>query len=240
MDDKKTASSGAPARPAGGNRPGGPSRGPSRGPGGPGGARGGAAGGAGGGRGGPRRPGGGKFAGKPRERVKPEFDQKSLNVRRVTRVVAGGRRFSFSVAMVVGNRKGMVGVGTGKAADISAAMEKAAKNARKHAVKVKLTKTNSIKHEVWAKFASSEVILFPAPGRGIVAGSAVRIVLDLGGITDVTSKIHTRSKNKLNIAQAAIKALGNIRQTGQALEPVVLASVDETEEAPEVETLLKK
>ncbi len=138
--------------------------------------------------------------------------------------------------MVVGNRKGQVGVGTGKAGDISAAMEKAAKNARKNVVRVKLTKTNSIAHEVAAKFASSEVVLFPAPGRGIVAGSAVRIVLDLGGITDVTSKIHTRSKNKLNIAQAAIKALGEIRQGAFVPEPVVLL---ETEETPVVEELSK-
>ncbi len=164
-----------------------------------------------GGRGGRGGKGGrGGREGKPRERVKSEFDQKSINVRRVARVVAGGRRFSFSVAMVIGDRKGRVGVGLGKAGDMSLAMDKAQKNARKHLITVKRTKTNSISHEVHAKDASARVKIMPAPGRGLVAGSSVRIVLELAGVTDVTSKVLSGSKNALNMARATAKALSTL------------------------------
>ena len=146
--------------------------------------------------------------GRPRpERVKPEYDQKSIEVRRVARVVAGGRRFSFSVAMIIGDRKGKVGVGTGKAGDISNAMEKAAKDAKKHMITVKLTKNSSIPHEVKAKASSATVEIMPAPSRGLIAGSAVRNALELAGITDVNAKIVSGSKNKLNMARATVKAL---------------------------------
>ena len=149
--------------------------------------------------------------GRPRpERAKPEYEQKSIDVRRVARVVAGGRRFSFSVAMIIGDRKGKVGVGTGKAGDISMAMDKAAKDAKKHMITVKLTKTNSIAHQVKAKSSSAIVEILPAPSRGLVAGSAVRNALELAGITDVTAKIQSGSKNKLNMARATIKALSTI------------------------------
>lgn len=150
--------------------------------------------------------------GRPRpERARPEYEQKSIEVRRVARVVAGGRRFSFSVAMIIGDRKGKVGVGTGKAGDISNAMEKAAKDAKKHMITVKLTKTNSIPHEVTAKYSSATVEISPAPSRGLVAGSAVRNALELAGITDISAKIMSGSKNKLNMARATIKALESIR-----------------------------
>ncbi|KKU78657.1 MAG: 30S ribosomal protein S5 [Parcubacteria group bacterium GW2011_GWA2_47_7] len=145
------------------------------------------------------------------DRPKPEYDQKSIDVRRVARVVAGGRRFSFSVAMIIGDRKGKVGVGTGKAGDISMAMDKAAKDAKKHMITIKLTKTNSIPHEVRAKASSAIVEIMPSPSRGLVAGSAVRNLLELAGITDVTAKIRSGSKNKLNMARAGIKALSSIR-----------------------------
>jgi len=166
------------------------------------------------GRGGPRSGGkdGGRRPGGPRgERAKPEFDQKSLEVRRVARVVAGGRRFSFSVAMVIGDRKGRVGVGTGKATDVSSAMDKAMKDAKKAMITVKVTKTNSLPHEVEAKYSSARVVIYPAPQRGLVAGSAIRNVLELAGITDVSAKVHSGSKNKLNMARAAVKALATAR-----------------------------
>ncbi len=150
--------------------------------------------------------------GAPRmERPKPEFDQKSIEVRRVARVVAGGRRFSFAVAMIIGDKKGRVGVGTGKAGDISLAMEKAVKDAKKHLITVKTTKSHSIAHDVKAKSSSAIVEIRPAPEHGLVAGSAVRNVLDLAGVTDVTAKILSGSKNKLNIARATIKALSELR-----------------------------
>lgn len=182
---------------------------------------GGARGGAGTGRG-PARSGAGK-GGSPRggrggagfERVKPEFDNKLIQIRRVTRVVAGGRRFAFSVALVAGNRKGSVGVGIGKAADTAAAIEKATKNAKKNMIKVLLTSDMMIPHEVEAKESSSTVMIMPAAGRGMVAGSSVRNVLELAGIKNVRAKILSGSKNKLNNARATIEALKRLRAKGE-------------------------
>ncbi len=145
------------------------------------------------------------------ERPRSEFDQKILNIRRVTRVASGGRRFSFSVAIVLGNRKGSVGVGTGKAGDTSLAIDKATKNAKKHLLKLSLTKTSSIPYEMAVKYSSARVLIMPAKGRGLIAGSALRDVLDLAGVRDVAGKIFSGSKNKLNIARATIKALGEFK-----------------------------
>ncbi len=144
------------------------------------------------------------------ERPRPEFDQKILSMRRVTRVVAGGRRFSFAVALVAGNRKGIVGVGTGKAGDTALAIDKAYRDARKNMITIALTKNLSIPHDVDAKYSSSVVKIMPSAGRGLVSGGAVRSVLEYAGITDVTSKILSRSKNGLNNARAAMKALASL------------------------------
>ena len=160
----------------------------------------------------PRRPRRSPRRGR-QERVKPEFEQKVITIRRVTRVVAGGRRFSFSVALVAGDRKGRVGVGLGKSPDTASAIEKAVRDAKKNMITVALDKNNSIPHEVQAKFASTEVIIRPSPGKGLVAGSSVRTVLDLAGVTDVSSKILSRSKNRFNNARAAIKALNELAKT---------------------------
>jgi len=143
-------------------------------------------------------------------RPRNEFEQKMLNIRRVARVATGGRRFSFSVAIVAGDKKGKVGVGLGKANDTSLAIDKALRNAKKNMITVNTTKTLSIAHEVGSKYCSARIMIRPAPGRGVVAGSAVRNVLDLAGIKDVTAKILSGSKNKLNIARAAIDALSKL------------------------------
>lgn len=144
------------------------------------------------------------------QRPKPEFDQKILDIRRVTRVVAGGRRFSFSVALVAGDRKGGVGLGLGKAGDTSLAINKAVRNAKKNMVTLKLTKTMSIPHELSAKFSSCQVKLLPNKGRGLVAGSVIRDICKLSGIKDVTGKILSGSKNKLNNSKAVMAALSQI------------------------------
>jgi small subunit ribosomal protein S5 len=141
------------------------------------------------------------------ERIKPEFDQKILNIRRVTRVTKGGKRMNFSIYMVVGDKKGSVGVGTGKANDTSLAIDKAYRNAKKNIMHLNLTKTMSIPHDVSAKYCSGKVLLIPAKGRGVSAGSALKSVIELAGIKDVTAKIISSSKNKLNIAKATIIAL---------------------------------
>jgi len=126
--------------------------------------------------------------------------------------MAGGRRFSFSVSMVIGNKKGKVGVGVGKAGDTALAIEKAARDAKKHLIEVPLNKDMHIPHDVRTKYASSEVMIMPAPGRGLVAGSSVRTVLELAGVKDVTAKVFSRSKNKLNNARATVQALEELKK----------------------------
>lgn len=146
------------------------------------------------------------------ERVKSEFDQKTISVRRVTRVSSGGRRFTFSVAIIIGNRKGKVGVGIAKAGDTAVAIDKAVRVAKKNLIDVKRTKTNSIRHDVATKFSSARISIMPAPGRGIIAGSAVKDVIELAGLNDVNAKIFSGSKNKLNIARAAVQALSMLKR----------------------------
>ncbi|MEO5635358.1 MAG: 30S ribosomal protein S5 [Candidatus Paceibacterota bacterium] len=157
-------------------------------------------------------------------RPKPEFDQKIINIRRVTRVVAGGRRFSFSVALVAGDKKGSIGLGLGKAGDTALAINKAVRNAKKNMVRLKLTKTMSIPHELSAKFASSRVMLLPNKGRGLVAGSVVRDIVKLSGMKDITGKIVSNSKNKLNNAKAVMAALEPIssKHSKPLLDSVVI------------------
>lgn len=146
-----------------------------------------------------------------RPRQRQEFDQRIISLRRVTRVSSGGRRFSFSVAIVIGDRNGRIGVGTGKAGDTSLAIEKAVTSAKKNMITVKMTPEMSIPHEVSAKYCSGEVKLMPAPGRGVIAGSAVRDMAELAGIHHINAKILCGTKNKLNIARATIKALESLK-----------------------------
>jgi len=157
-------------------------------------------------------------------RVKSEFDQKILNIRRVTRVVAGGRRFSFSVALVAGDKKGRIGLGLGKAGDTALAINKAVRNAKKNMVKLNLTKTMSIPHQLSAKFSSSQIVLMPNKGRGLVAGSVIRDIIKLSGIKDITGKILSNSKNKLNNAKAVMVALSTIalKHEKEVTESVVI------------------
>ncbi len=145
----------------------------------------------------------------PRERG--EFEQVTIDARRVARVMAGGRRFNFSLVVVIGDRKGRVGVGLGKGIDTALAIDKATRDAKKHLFTVPRTASGSIPHQVLMKYSSSTVEIIPSKGRGLVAGSAVRTVLDLAGVTDVVTKIHTRSKNKLTIARATVAALKKLR-----------------------------
>jgi small subunit ribosomal protein S5 len=151
------------------------------------------------------------------ERVKPEFDSKIISIRRVTRVTSGGRRLSFSVSIVAGDRKGRVGVGIGKANDTALAIDKATRHAKKNMIKIMSTPNMSIPHMVEAKYSSAQVFIMPAPGRGIIAGSAVRNVVELSGLRDVTAKVLSGSKNRINIARAAIAALKTITQHPKAL-----------------------
>lgn len=159
------------------------------------------------GRGGSRP--GGRGPRPPRERG--EFDQVTIDARRVARVMAGGRRFNFSLVVVIGDRKGRVGVGLGKGVDTALAIDKAVRDAKKNLFTVPRTASGSIPHKVINKYASSTVEIIPSRGRGLVAGSAVRTVLDLAGVTDVVTKIHSRSKNKLTTARSTVEALKQLR-----------------------------
>ncbi len=166
------------------------------------------------GRRGPGGAGGRGAGGRPRDRApreRSEFEQATIDVRRVARVMAGGRRFSFSVTVVIGDKKGRVGVGLGKGADTALAIDKAVRDAKKHLITVKRTSGNSIAHDVSIKNSSSIVTIVPSPGRGVVAGSAMRIVLEYAGVTDVVAKILTRTKNKLTIARATVAALSSAK-----------------------------
>jgi small subunit ribosomal protein S5 len=109
--------------------------------------------------------------------------------------------------MVIGNKKGAVGVGTGKANDTSLAIDKAYRSSKKNILNLSLTKDMSISKPVSAKYSSGRIVIMPAKGRGVRAGSAVKTVLELAGIKDVTAKIISPSKNKLNIARATLLAL---------------------------------
>ena len=145
------------------------------------------------------------------KKEKSEFDQKTLDVARVTRVVAGGKRMSFRAAVVIGDRKGKVGVGMGKGQDVSQAIDKAVADAKKNLVIV-LLKKNTIPHEVFAKYGAAKVFLKPATeGRGLVAGGAARVICDLSGVQNITAKVLGRSTNKINNARATIEALKKLK-----------------------------
>ena len=146
------------------------------------------------------------------KREKSEFEQKVLDIRRVTRVVAGGKRFRFRATVVLGDHKGRVGVGVDKGADTSESIEKASRDARKNLILVPI-KNNTIPHEVIGKFSSAVVLLKPAgEGKGIVAGGPVRVIMSLAGIINITSKILGTTTNKLNNARAAIEALKKFKK----------------------------
>ena len=160
----------------------------------------------------PRQDRGGDRRGGPKRepKPKPEFDQKIVDIRRVTRVTSGGRKFSFAVAVIAGDKKGRVGFGTGKGLDTAAAVDKAYRKAKKNLIRIPLTKEGTIPHDVSAKYSSARVEIRPAPGKGIVAGSSVRDVVEIAGIKDVIGKLRSGTKNRMNNAQAAILALSTL------------------------------
>ena len=184
----------------------------------------------------PKREGGQGGERKPRtffERPKPEFDQKMVSIRRVTRVVAGGRRMTFAVAIAIGDKKGSVGLGTGKGGDTAIAITKALRQAKKNMFKIKLTKDLSISHEVSAKFSSSKLTIRPNRGKGLVSGSTVRDMLVLAGIKNVTTKLHSGSKNKLNNARVAYKALYMLKDKAVGVKATPFVAEVLKEEAKE-------
>lgn len=137
--------------------------------------------------------------------------EQTLDLRRVTRVVAGGKRFRFRATVVIGDRRGTVGVGVAKGVDVQQAVEKAKRAAKKNTVRVNL-KDGTVAHEVSAKFSAAEVLIRPAPqGHGLLAGGAARTVLLLAGVSNVSAKCIGTTKNKLTTALATIEALKRLK-----------------------------
>ena len=151
---------------------------------------------------------------KPRMEEKDEFDKKLLEVRRVTKVVKGGRTMRFSALVVVGDKKGRVGMGTAKAAEVPMAVEKATKAAKKNLVTVPVV-NGTVPYETVGKFSTTRIIILPSKaGTGVIAGGAARSVFELAGYTDITSKIHG-STNKINTVRATLNALKDMRTAEQ-------------------------
>lgn len=152
-----------------------------------------------------KRPGGNK---KPSEKPKDDFEQKVLDLARVTRVMAGGKRMKFRATMVIGDKKGKVGLGIAKGADVSMAIQKAVAKARKNIIEVAII-DGTVPHEVRINSHSAKLMLRPArQGSGVKAGGVMRIVFELAGIKDVVAKILGTS-NKVNNAKATIQALNS-------------------------------
>lgn len=149
-----------------------------------------------------------------RENVDPRkklLEEKVINLSRVTKVTKGGRHFRFSATVVVGNRKGLVGIGTSKANEVNDAIAKASKAANKNVIRVAIQDNRTIPHEATGKVGRAVVMVKPAKeGTGVIAGGAARAVLELAGIKDIVSK-SLGSNTQVNVAKATLEALKSIR-----------------------------
>ena len=176
------------------------------------------------------------------KKEKPEFDQKVIDIARVTRVVKGGKRFSFRTAVVIGNKKGKVGVGVAKGPDMRVATEKAYADAKKNMITVNF-KGSTIPYSVYQKLGSAKILMKPATkGHGIVAGGAVRVVINFAGISDISSKM-LGAKNKLNNARATILALEQfkIKKTREKImEEKEAEKIKKVEEKKDVKEMKNK
>lgn len=147
-----------------------------------------------------------------RPREEKEFAEEVVQIDRVTRVVKGGRRMRFRATVVVGDKRGRVGIGIGKSNEVTTSIKKATAQAQKDLIRVPITKSDSIPHEIQVKFKSAKILLMPArPGTGIIAGGAVRKVVELAGIKNILSKA-LGTNNRLSNAQATLKALKELTE----------------------------
>lgn len=147
-----------------------------------------------------------------------DWQERVVQIRRVTKVVKGGKKLSFRAIVVVGNERGQVGVGVGKASDVIGAVKKGVADGKKHLIDVPLTRSNSIPHPTSGIGGGAKVLVRPAaPGTGVIAGGAVRTVLELAGVKNVLAK-QLGSSNPLNNARAAVNALGTLRTFAEVAE----------------------
>lgn len=195
----------------------------------------------------PPRPSNPKSSGRPgdrrggkrgdrNDRAPSEFSETTLSIDRVTRVVKGGRRMRFRAIVVMGNRKGKVGLGTGKATEVQAAVRKAQSSAKRNMIRIPLV-NGTIPHQVELKFKAARIRLIPAfQGTGIIAGGALRVILDHAGVKDVLSK-RFGSRNKLVNAQAAMLALEKLRgvRMTDAQEKAAAIAAADAALAPKIE-----
>lgn len=148
--------------------------------------------------------------GQTRRHEETEFEDKVIHINRCAKVVKGGRRFSFSAIVVVGNKRGQVGIGLGKAGEVPEAIKKAGKKARKNLVEIPL-EGSTIPHAAYGHFGASRVIMKPAPeGTGVIASSSVRAILEAAGIRNINAK-SIRRDNPHNVVRATLAALKNLR-----------------------------
>ena len=151
----------------------------------------------------------------PRKRMmkeKKEFEEEVLQIDRVTRVVKGGRRLSFRATVIIGNRKGKVAIGLGKATEVTSAIQKAVTQAKKNIVSIPIV-NETLPHEIKVKFKANRLLMIPAkPGTGIKAGSSTRKILELAGVKNILAK-RMGSTNRINLAKATMKALEHFSKT---------------------------
>ena len=140
-----------------------------------------------------------------------EWQERVVQIRRVTKVVKGGKKLSFRAILVIGNEQGQVGVGVGKASDVIGAVKKAASDGKRNLVCVQLTRNDSIPHIIQGRAGAARVIMRPsAPGSGVIAGGSVRTILELAGVKNILAK-QLGSSNPLNNARAATDALARLQ-----------------------------
>jgi len=154
-----------------------------------------------------------------KEQEEEVFESKVLEIRRVTRVTAGGKQLRFRAIVVLGNKNGKVGVGVAKGKDVAQAVEKATTKAKKNLITIPIV-NDTIPHEVYAKYGAAEVLLRPQrKGRGLVAGGTVRVICQLAGVKNISSKILGGTRNKLNNARATIAAFQKLRVYRSPAQP---------------------
>ncbi len=171
---------------------------------------------------------------RPRVEEQKEFEQRILELSRVTRVTKGGKRMRFRSCLIIGDGKGRVGYGVAKGADVQASVSKAATQAKKNVITVVL-QNETIPFAVTQKFAAAEVLLKPAPkGTGVKAGGPVRVVIEMAGIPNISAKM-MGSSNKINNTKATILALKQLRATHVVRDAKEAKAEEKTEEAPKAE-----